>query len=177
VKKFDDIDISEIARECKNALKKLHLPRNVNLNEFAKHVEDGRGKPMLINYRDMGNSGTSGYWIDALDGDWIFVDDSISAEMQEHVFLHELGHIIFNHSGAACLNSSLAEHFPDLDFSEVQIRQVLQRGSNYTDKQENQAEVMAYLIKKFLRVGGLREKDNSIRQLEISLSHSSVPWK
>jgi hypothetical protein len=84
-------------------------------------------------------------WLSAGFTDYIFFEANTSRLHAEHIVLHELGHIISDHTvGMDVTGSVLRQLMPDLD--PTSIRRVLGRVS-YTNEQEREAEMIASLVR------------------------------
>jgi hypothetical protein len=127
----------------------LDLPRVADVAELCRHLSEVRGRPITLVPMQMPASHPCGMWVAARDEDLIFYDANTTSAHQEHIILHELGHIICCHRGAGWLDEASARLlFPDLDPDLV--RDMLLRAT-YDDVQEQEAEIIAYLLSQ--RVG------------------------
>src|SRR5439155_5376771 len=86
-----------------------------------------------------------GLWVSSDTADLIFYEANTSRTHQEHIVGHELGHIIWSHSGALGPDRDDASRaiFPNI--SPAIVREMLHR-DGYTDSQEQEAETMASVI-------------------------------
>ncbi|MFG2874150.1 ImmA/IrrE family metallo-endopeptidase [Streptomyces sp. NPDC048337] len=122
----------------------LDLPQATDVAELCRHLGEVRGRPIVLVPMQMPSSHPCGMWVAARDEDLIFYDANTTSAHQEHIILHELGHIICCHRGAGGLDEAAARLlFPDLDPDLV--RDMLLRAT-YDDVQEQEAEIIAYLL-------------------------------
>ncbi|MEU8774883.1 toxin [Streptomyces sp. NPDC048606] len=122
----------------------LDLPEVTDLAELCRHLGEVRGRPIILVPMQMPSSHPCGMWVAARDEDLIFYDANTTSAHQEHIILHELGHIICCHRGAGGLDEATARLlFPNLDPDIV--RDMLLRAT-YDDVQEQEAEIIAYLL-------------------------------
>jgi hypothetical protein len=78
------------------------------------------------------------------DSDYIFYERHTSGLHQEHIILHEVGHLLGSHRASTLLGSDLPQLLlPDLD--PQMIGRVLSR-TDYSEADELEAEVIASLI-------------------------------
>ncbi|MCC9312431.1 toxin [Kitasatospora sp. RB6PN24] len=127
----------------------LGLPQTADVAELCAYLGEVRERPILLVPMPMPASHPCGIWVAARDEDLIFYDANTTGAHQEHIILHELGHIICCHRGAGGLDEASARLlFPDLD-PEI-VRDMLLRAT-YDDVQEQEAEIIAYLLSQ--RVG------------------------
>jgi hypothetical protein len=84
--------------------------------------------------------------------DFIFYESNTSQLHQDHIVLHEIGHIIRRHTATDLLPDSVFEDlFPDLDRS--MVTRLLGR-SSYTSWQEREAEAVAGILREASELGG-----------------------
>ncbi|GAA2488894.1 toxin [Streptomyces gobitricini] len=127
----------------------LDLPQVADVAALCRHLSEVRGRPITLVPMRMPASHPCGMWVAARDEDLIFYDANTTGAHQEHIILHELGHIICCHRGAGWLDEASSRLlFPDLDPDLV--RDMLLRAT-YDDVQEQEAEIIAYLLSQ--RVG------------------------
>ncbi|WP_267241631.1 toxin [Streptomyces sp. PR69] len=132
----------------------LDLPQTADVAELCRHLSEIRDRPITLVPMQMPASQPCGMWVAARDEDLIFYDANTTSAHQEHIILHELGHIICCHRGAGWLDEASARLlFPNLDPDLV--RDMLLRAT-YDDVQEQEAEVIAYLLSQ--RAGSAGER-------------------
>ncbi|MGD3105477.1 toxin [Streptomyces sp. YGL11-2] len=132
----------------------LDLPEVSDVAELCRHLSEIRDRPITLVPMQMPASHPCGMWVAARDEDLIFYDANTTSAHQEHIILHELGHIICCHRGAGWLDEASARLlFPNLDPDLV--RDMLLRAT-YDDVQEQEAEIIAYLLSQ--RVGSTAER-------------------
>ena len=125
-------------------LRTLDLPDPFTIEGFRTALSRKRGRPIRLASMPDGAESPCGVWISTADADWVFHKVTTSSLHQEHIILHELAHMIFDHKtirgSAEELQSRL---LPDLDPQVV--ASTLARIS-YSSEQEQQAEMLAGLI-------------------------------
>ncbi|MFE0187261.1 toxin [Streptomyces sp. NPDC058989] len=132
----------------------LDLPKVADVAELCRHLGEVRDRPITLVPMQMPASHPCGMWVAARDEDLIFYDANTTSAHQEHIILHELGHIICCHRGAGWLDEASARLlFPNLDPDLV--RDMLLRAT-YDDVQEQEAEIIAYLLSQ--QVGSTEER-------------------
>jgi hypothetical protein len=131
---------------------KLGLSKAADVTELCHYLGEIRGRPITLVPMQMPASHPCGMWVAARDEDLIFYDANTTSAHQEHIILHELGHIICCHRGAGWLDEASARLlFPNLDPDLV--RDMLLRAT-YDDVQEQEAEIIAYLLSQQLGGAG-----------------------
>ncbi|BFU45119.1 hypothetical protein [Krasilnikovia sp. MM14-A1004] len=133
-------------KSCQAVVDSLRLPRPFSVDALLADLATRRGRPINIHtLHGAMTAHTCGLWISTDFSDDIFVEERTTAFHREHIILHEIGHLVCDHGaihdGAATTFSRL---LPDLD--PAMVRRLLAR-TNYTDEQEQQAELVASLIR------------------------------
>ncbi|MFC5289725.1 ImmA/IrrE family metallo-endopeptidase [Actinokineospora guangxiensis] len=159
-------DLRRLRRQCAAVIDDLRLPSRADLPSLCSHLAEVRKRPLHVVPVALIEQ-PCGMWVATRDADWIFVDDGTSPAHQEHILLHEIGHLICGHEGGA---QDVAAFFPDLDPDLVHA--TLAR-TTYSDEQEQQAEVMAYLLAEVLRAPGFAAADDVTARIADSLNHSA----
>jgi hypothetical protein len=142
--------LKRLRKAGERRISELDLPKVADVAELCHHLGQVRDRPIALVPMQMPASHPCGMWVAAHDEDLIFYDANTTSAHQEHIILHELGHIICCHRGAGWLDEESARIlFPNLDPDVV--RDMLLRAT-YDDVQEQEAEIIAYLLSQ--RVGG-----------------------
>ncbi|MGA5131338.1 toxin [Streptomyces olivoreticuli] len=135
----------------------LELPALADVTSLCSHLSAVRDRPITLVPMQMQATLPCGMWVSARVEDLIFYDANTSSAHQEHIILHELGHIICCHRGSGQLDEVSARVlFPNL--SPTLVRDMLMRAT-YDDIQEQEAEVIAYLLSQ--RIGRTEERSGA----------------
>ncbi|WP_034273667.1 hypothetical protein [Haloechinothrix halophila] len=167
-------ELRRVRRECAALLAELRLPDCEDLPALIRYLSDARGRPLRVVPVSLMASQPCGVWVAATDADWIFYDADTTRAHQEHIILHEIGHMICCHRGSGQLDEDTASaFFPDID--PQLVRDMVAR-TTYSDEQEQQAEVMAFLLAERLRNPGASTSCGDVAgRIARSLNHSSHP--
>jgi hypothetical protein len=98
-------------------------------------------------------AGVCGLWLATSAADHIFFEEQTTRSHQEHIVLHEIGHLVFDH------HSVRSDDFGGLsallsDLSPRLIERLLGR-TDYTTREEQEAEMFASVLRTWQgRVGG-----------------------
>lgn len=133
-----------LRRRCQKAIAGITLPEPFSARELCNHLAAERERPLhLLVLPTPTVPGTpSGMWLVADRGDYIFFDAQTSPLHQEHILVHEIGHMVCDHQSAGG-DHSLYRY---IDFADPEsIRQSLPR-IQYSDEQEQEAEMIASII-------------------------------
>ncbi len=140
------------ALECRCKAKVRELERELgspipsDARELCRRLEHMRGRPIRLVAFDFltYTSDLTGLWIETPLQDWIYYERHADEAHQNHIILHELGHIVFGH----CPTYSWATDLPLTLFRELDtelVRGALQR-ARYSSVMELEAEVFATLV-------------------------------
>ncbi|WP_086661591.1 ImmA/IrrE family metallo-endopeptidase [Lentzea kentuckyensis] len=120
---------------------KLVLPRPFDVHELCRRLSAERGRPIVLTSLPMTLLGPCGLWLAGERADIICYEQNTSVLHQEHIILHELGHILHEHSGA----ETMSELFPDLGGETLRIMMARQHDT-FSGRAERQAENFAYKV-------------------------------
>jgi hypothetical protein len=126
-------------------VRELPLPQPFDAHELCRAVAAQRGREIRVLPMNGGDSGVLGLWVATEQADLICYEATTTPPHQEHIILHELGHLLCNHYPAQL---SGTEHMrmlmPDLD--PLMVQRILGRTS-YAATEEQEAELLATLIR------------------------------
>jgi len=151
--------LRRLRKECVVRLAGLAIPRPFDVPAFCDQVSQWRGRPLHVHELPADDAADlpCGMWIATDEADHIFHVTGTSRLHRDHIVLHEIGHMLFDHEVAEPVaaapagqpadppdpDPALARLLPDLD--PAMVRRVLRRGG-YSSAQERAAEMMASLI-------------------------------
>lgn len=137
--------LSALLRDAERRLTDLGgLPQCRNVFEFSRALSAQRQRPLHLVPMEIRPSDPCGIWLATPAADIITYEAAASGPHQSHIIAHELGHILYGHSGATTSNDETARLlFPDLDPSLVKD---LMLRSGYSNRQEREAECMATML-------------------------------
>ena len=135
-----------LRRQCERRLEGIPVPRPFNLDQFCQGIARTRGRRLqLQGVAGLSSTAPCGLWISVPAADYVFFDANTTPLHAEHIVLHELGHIVCQHTvDGEVEHSALARLMPDLDPG--MIARVLGR-VRYSTAQEQEAEMLASLIR------------------------------
>lgn len=127
------------------------MPVPFDARALCEQVAERRGRPIRLVPMD-GLSGVCGLWVATATADLIFYERVTTPPHQEHIILHELGHVLCDHHRASsALGAQVKELMPSLD--PAMVRRVLGR-AGYTSDEEREAELLASMIRERARSHG-----------------------
>lgn len=122
----------------------LDVPDPFDIVELARRIGTARGRPIVLRATDLPADGPSGMWIATRSADHICYAAGTSPLHQEHIVLHELGHLLCGHeSPRPDPDTMLRFLMPSLN--PAVVRSVLGRTA-YSAPEERQAETFAMLV-------------------------------
>jgi hypothetical protein len=136
----------ELRRRCERIVEGLEMPDPFDLEVFCRSIGAARGRPLRVVLQPGGGGSGSpcGMWVAYDTEDVIVIDQRTSSLHQQHIGLHEVGHIVAGHNSEQGLAiDSVLRLLPDLDPAVVRL--VLGRAS-YASTQEREAETIALLL-------------------------------
>jgi len=135
----------KLRRACEARLTGLQVPVPFDVAELCARLAHRRGRPIHLQPFAMPADCPCGVWIATATCDVIFYEERTSLLHQEHIILHEVGHLFCDHQTATgAIHVDTARLLlPTLD-PEL-VRRVLNR-SQYTKAEEREAEGIASVI-------------------------------
>jgi hypothetical protein len=159
----------KLRRRCEPILAQIDLPRPFSIEALCHHIAEQRGRPLYLHPLppEAAVSGTCGLWLGTAIDDHVFYEKQTSRLHQEHIMLHEFGHILFGHDSLdAGDNVGAQALLSDLD--PRLVRHLLGR-TNYTTRQEQEAEMLASLIRTSADQPHLEQSSGVLAKLESAL--------
>ncbi|CAM5256525.1 hypothetical protein SALBM135S_01589 [Streptomyces alboniger] len=140
--------IARLRRRCRPLLGQLTLPQPFSIEALCAQLAARRRRPLCLHPlpAQAAAAGACGLWIATDTDDHIFYEQRTVRARQEHIVLHEIGHMLFDHHTTADADTPsrlLSDLSPRL------VRRLLAR-TDYSSRQEQEAEMLATLI----RAGG-----------------------
>lgn len=133
---------SSLRRNCEMVIDRFVLPCPFTARLFSATVSASRGRPVYLHPHAFTDGRISGLCVSNKHADHIFFETHTTALHQEHILLHELGHLAWGHTE---VRSTAAERLllPNLDATRV--LGVLGRAA-YSSEEEQAAELFAELV-------------------------------
>jgi hypothetical protein len=130
-------------RRVNDLLSRIGVPHPWDINEFCDRLERHRGREIDLCAIAWSPGHSCGAWEQHPDHDVIAYAENTSGCHQDHIILHEVGHMISHHRGRCVLSQEQAQHIaPDL--LPAALAHLLDRAGAQTEEEE--AELIAMLI-------------------------------
>ncbi|MFJ9865359.1 hypothetical protein [Streptomyces sp. NPDC101165] len=163
-----------LRRQCQLIVDRLGLPRPFSVEALCHQLAEQRRRPLRLMPLppEAGAIGACGLWLSTSTSDFIFVERNTSQPHQEHIILHEIGHMLFEHRTLSPADpASMSEIFSDLG-PDV-LRRFLAR-TNYSTRHEREAEMLASLIRTTAEESALERPLSVLSKLEAALGVSDA---
>jgi hypothetical protein len=127
------------------------MPVPFDARVLCEKIAARRDRPIRLVAMD-GLTGVCGLWVATATTDLIFYEQVTTPPHQEHIILHELGHLLCDHRrSSSALGPQVEQLLPNLD--PAMVHRVLGR-AGYTSDEEREAELLASLIRERARSHG-----------------------
>lgn len=133
----------QLRRRCRNLLRDLDIRPPLNVRQLCGRLAEHRGNPILLDPRPLPVPGPLGLWLAMDDGDHIVYQAETTRAHQDHIILHEVGHLIADHPSDELDDDLIARLFPYID--PALVRHTLRREGYDTDR-EREAETVATIV-------------------------------
>ncbi|MFJ2768850.1 hypothetical protein [Streptomyces sp. NPDC087300] len=141
----------KLRQRCQAIVDGLSLPHPFTVESFCTRLAAQRQRSLHLHPlpRQAAKAGACGLWLATDVDDHIFFEQRTARLHQDHIILHEVGHMLFGHQSL-----ELGDDLDDLgdapqlfgDLSPQLIRRLLAR-TDYTTRREQEAEMLASLIR------------------------------
>lgn len=136
----------EIRRYCKRILRDLDIQPPLRVDDLCLRLGDHLRKPIRLVPWALPVPGPFGLWMSRLNEHVIFYQEETTRVHQDHIILHEVGHILAYHED----DGDTPEDLPDLssDFPHDLTTRGFRR-TCYTEDYEREAELVATTIQEW----------------------------
>ncbi|GGM81306.1 hypothetical protein GCM10012275_59940 [Longimycelium tulufanense] len=159
-----------LRRRCRRLLRELDIQPPLQVKELCEQLGRQRGRPINLAPFPLPVPGPFGLWIAAADADHIVYQQETSPFHQDHIILHEIGHILAEHRSDDHDEEFWLSMMPDL--SPEAVRRALRR-SSYDTAHEREAELVATLILEWAavlnRVSPTRASNAAVQRFQSAL--------
>ncbi|MYZ37866.1 MULTISPECIES: hypothetical protein [unclassified Streptomyces] len=136
----------KLRRYCRHLLRQLEIQPPLRVDELCLRLGEHRGKTIQLIPWALPIPGPFGVWLSQPDEESIFYQAETTPVHQDHIILHEIGHIIADHQD----DGSTGEEFPGLgpDYPHDAVTRGFRR-TCYTEEYELEAELVATIIQEW----------------------------
>jgi hypothetical protein len=151
-----------LRQRCQSVVDQISFPRPFSVDALCRHIAGQRRREIHLHPLppEASSVGACGVWLATATDDHIFYERQTSRVHQEHIVLHELGHMLFNHH---TVDEKPADDVGGLlsDLDHSLVTRLLGR-TNYTTRQEQEAEMLASLIRTSADRSPLEQQPRSV---------------
>ncbi|MGH3830244.1 MAG: hypothetical protein ACRDRS_07280 [Pseudonocardiaceae bacterium] len=160
----------ELRRHCRRDLRALGIEPPLRVDVLCQRLGERRGRPIRLVSCPLQVPGPFGLWLATASTDYIFYQAETTRVHQDHIILHEVGHILADHRSDDTDDEYWQQIMPDLSLGV--IRRALRR-THYDTEQEQEAELVATIIMKWALVldyvTSRRSAEPAVRRLQNAL--------
>lgn len=134
-----------LRRRCESIVRDIRIPRPFSARALCEDLAARSSRKIYLHpyAPDLAGEGMPcGVWVATTAADHIFFEQQTSRYHQDHIILHELGHMLCRHTLEEVAGTVLDA---DENVHSDQVRGALMRTS-YTTRQEREAELVATMI-------------------------------
>lgn len=136
------MDMDALRRRYAARIRDLPIPIPFDVQVFTSMVADRRHRPIVLQPMPLLGE-PFGAWVEAPSVDVVFYEQRTTPLHQQHIILHELGHVLCDHRGIV---GTAPAPPPSPDTDQLAERLRLLRHGRYTGAEEQEAEMIATLI-------------------------------
>ncbi|MBF6064638.1 hypothetical protein IU500_22130 [Nocardia terpenica] len=171
----------ELRRRCRRLLNELDIRPPLDVATLCWRVGERRGKPIRLVSHPIPIPGPFGAWITTKRADYILYQQETTKAHQDHIILHELGHLLAGHRSDeqdGVLTGQL--YPPGAGLTPDVVRRALRRTS-YDTAEEREAETVATIILEWASVlnrVAFQPPDEAtvVRRLDEALTDHRIGW-
>lgn len=161
----------DLRRRCKRELRALDIDPPLRVDVLCERLGLRRGRPIRLVPYSLPVPGPFGLWLATASTDYIVYQAETTRMHQDHIILHEVGHILADHASDDTDDAYWRNAMPDL--SPEMIRRALRRTS-YDAEHEREAETVATIIMEWASVLDYvtphRSDQAAVRRLEAAFN-------
>lgn len=133
-----------LRRTCEAIVDRLGLPLPFTARAFCETVAASRGRPVQLHPYPFPDGVTSGLCVSTERADHIFYEAHTSFLHQEHIILHELGHVVLGHVEVPAAEEE-GLPLPMTNLDTTRVLSILSRAAR-PGEDERAAELFAELV-------------------------------
>ncbi|WP_405165615.1 hypothetical protein OG203_11250 [Nocardia sp. NBC_01499] len=135
----------ELRRRCRRLLSDLDIQPPLDAATLCQRVGHQRGKPIRLLAHRIPVPGPFGAWISTDAADYFLYQQETSKSHQDHIILHELGHLLAGHHSDEQDDALTVQLIRAGTLPADVVRRALRRTS-YDTAEEREAETVASII-------------------------------
>ena len=133
----------ELRQRCRKLLNSLDITPPLDVELLCARLGESRERPIELLPYPIPVPGPFGVWIATPSTDYILYQQETSPAHQDHIILHEIGHMIADHTSDEQDDDLLLDL--QIGITPDHVRRALRR-SSYDSEHEREAEMVATII-------------------------------
>ncbi|MGC4806135.1 hypothetical protein [Micromonospora sp. DT233] len=125
------------------------MPAPFALHDFCAELQRLRGRTLVVTAVRTRSAGAQALWCKGATTDHILVGSALPRPHRDHLALHGIGHMVFEHVGGPAVGHALGDA---LSKSVVARLRLARKRVVYTRREERQAEVFATRVQQLAGV-------------------------
>ncbi|HEX3782512.1 MAG TPA: hypothetical protein VHX38_22840 [Pseudonocardiaceae bacterium] len=159
-----------LRRQCRRTLQSLDIQPPLRVPVLCERLGLRRGRPIRLVAYPLPVPGPFGLWIASPTADYLLYQRHTSAAHQNHIILHEIGHVLAGHRSDEGEEAAWSVLTPDA--LRTAIRHALRR-TCYDSDREREAELVATIILEWAcvldQIAPPMADDPAVRRLQVAL--------
>jgi hypothetical protein len=141
-----------LRKNCRRELQALGVQPPLDVDELCTLLGNRRGRPLRLVPYPLPVPGPYGAWVATRTADYILYQQQTSKAHQDHIILHEVGHILAGHRGESTNDGSAdegcenAHGLDDIEKPGPDTVQHVMNRTSYDEAREHEAELIATII-------------------------------
>ncbi|SEP51869.1 hypothetical protein [Amycolatopsis saalfeldensis] len=159
----------ELRRRCRRLLNDLDISPPLDVVQLCERLGVSRARPIRLMPYPLEVPGPFGCWIATGSADYIFFQQETTKAHQDHIILHELGHLLAEHEPGGDAEPADFLRGPATGLEDDAVHRALRRTS-YDEAHEWEAETVATIILEWASVLNYtiprRAADHDLRRIQ-----------
>lgn len=135
----------------------VDLPRPFDMDLFCQRLAERRGRRLDMIPALLADAGVTGLWVPLETADVVYYEQDTTPLHQQHIQLHELGHMLYDHAHEPGASDALRDRV--LDTLDLETLDRLLARRSYDSREEQEAEGFARLVGRLAGGQRLRPQD------------------
>ncbi|QIS21046.1 hypothetical protein [Nocardia terpenica] len=171
----------ELRRRCRRLLNELGIQPPLDVATLCRRVGERRGKPIRLVPHSIPVPGPFGAWITTNLADYLLYQKETTKAHQDHIILHELGHLLAGHRSDEDDGVLMDQLYPpDAGLTPDVVRRALRRTS-YDTVEEREAETVATIILEWASVldrvvSRPLDEEDPLHRMDGALTDHRIGW-
>lgn len=167
-------NMRSLRKRAEAKLEGLDVQQPFGLENLCLRLAECRGRPVHLRAIAL-RARASGAWLATDRADYVFYEKETSAFHQEHIILHEIGHMLADHKPVTIIADDVSQLLTHLD--PALVGRILTR-TGYSTNDEQEAEIFSSTVHRQLRGASrypavtAREVQTVLLRLESAMGNS-----